>query len=77
MENIKPCPFCKGTKVAVDSKAGPVHYRGGKRTQTKTFSVRCNKCHARGPTISGVYPNTILPHDCPEYEEAIRRWNDR
>lgn len=72
-ESIKPCPFCKGTNVTIDSKAGPI--RQG--VQRKTFSVRCNKCHARGPTTSGVYPSLQINEKCPEYEESIKRWNNR
>lgn len=77
MNNILPCPFCKNTKVSVDSKAGKISYKSGVGIQTKTFSVRCNKCHARGPTISGKYRTTVRNEDCPEYEEAIKRWNNR
>lgn len=77
MANINPCPFCGSTKVSVESKAGKISYKTGVGVQTKTFSVRCNKCHARGPTISGNYRTTVRNEDCPEYENAIFKWNDR
>ena len=45
---IKPCPFCGNTKLKVESKHHGHHYYEG----THSASVRCSKCHARGPTAS-------------------------
>jgi len=44
------CPFCNSTKLKIDSKSKFISYR---HVRTYTFSVRCNSCHARGPTVSG------------------------
>ena len=38
---LRSCPFCGGTKFKIDCKS--VRDR-------ETYSVRCNKCHARGGT---------------------------
>lgn len=45
---LKPCPFCGSTKLKVESKHNGAHYYQG----THSASVRCGKCHARGPTVS-------------------------
>lgn len=69
-----PCPFCNSIKLKVDSKAnGYIDKNTGERhtywrsvydTRYGNFSVRCNKCHARG----GV-GHTV--------EEAVTIWNKR
>lgn len=89
-EKIKPCPFCGGTKLKVESKsvldgyAGDIH-----RVERMTFSVRCNSCHARGGTASGrvikSFRLTMTEKDLPEWattdtklkEKAIEAWNRR
>ena len=64
-ESLMPCPFCGGTSLKVDTKTS-YHQRLGYRY---TASVRCNKCHARGPTtISNFYESE---------EQAIINWNYR
>jgi Lar family restriction alleviation protein len=45
---LKPCPFCGNTKLKIESKHHGMHYYTG----THSASVRCSKCHARGPTAS-------------------------
>lgn len=45
---LKPCPFCENTKLKIESKYHGHHYYEG----THSASVRCSKCHARGPTAS-------------------------
>jgi hypothetical protein len=45
---LKPCPFCGNTKLKIASKHHGHHYYEG----THSASVRCSKCHARGPTAS-------------------------
>ena len=45
---LKPCPFCGNTKLKIASKHHGHHYYEG----THSASVRCSKCHARGPTVS-------------------------
>jgi Lar family restriction alleviation protein len=47
---LKPCPFCGGTKLKIDSKSKSISYR---HVDVFTASVRCNVCHARGGTASG------------------------
>ena len=54
-EDIKYCPFCGGYKLKIESKtkAWGIY---GKNVYCReyTMSVRCNKCHSRGPTINGI-----------------------
>ena len=38
--NIKPCPFCKGTKLAIN-----------KTEDESYFWVGCEECHAAGPQV--------------------------
>ena len=56
---IKPCPFCGNTKLKVESKHHGNHYYEG----THSATVRCSKCHARGPTAS-----------CKVEEEHMKRF---
>ena len=48
MIELHPCYFCGSTKLKIESK----HNGKWRNTGTHTASVRCNKCHARGPTAS-------------------------
>lgn len=51
----RACPFCGSDKLTVDSKKnGHPHRRKSDSVlaYTHTASIRCNKCHARGPTVS-------------------------
>ena len=48
------CPFCGSNKNKVESR---ITFKGysdsvGMRVETVTGSVRCGKCHSRGPTVS-------------------------
>lgn len=84
-----PCN-CGSEKLKLDCKTwnyrGMVHIA---HVEHQTYSVRCNVCHARGPTVSGiVFPvgfNGEIPKhmkkDVRTEEEleqgAKRAWNDR
>lgn len=67
------CPFCGSTNLKIDSKRKSVSF---KECQC-SVSVRCMKCHARGPTVS-----VKMPHG--QYDErkvcaaaASTEWNTR
>lgn len=70
----KACPFCGSEKLKVDSKAnGYIDKRTGEHhkywrdhhdTPYGNFTVRCNKCHARGG----------VGHT---FGEAVEKWNTR
>ena len=73
---LKNCPFCGGEKLKIDSK---------RRNNTETYSVRCNKCHARGGTVSisikGVLKNcgydALRELREQAKAKAIEAWNAR
>lgn len=68
---IKPCPFCGNVKLKVESKHHGTHYYTG----THSASVRCSKCHARGPTAScKVEPGKYHADEASE-QRAIELWN--
>lgn len=54
MAELKPCPFCGGTKLKIDRKSRLAGWNGlDKRVEMHTYSVRCNTCHARGGAVGG------------------------
>lgn len=73
------CPFCGGHKLKVDSRAseGRFNHKTGKVEKTHTASLRCNKCHARGPTVSVKLP--VGEYGALEMleDKAIEAWNGR
>lgn len=79
--NLKllPCPFCGSTKLKVDQKASSNtkwNPETGRCDKLVVVTVRCNKCHTRGPTVSmyaGWYdrPAQVLNN------AAIEAWNQR
>lgn len=84
-----PCN-CGSEKLKVDRKTW--NYRGMVRiahVEHQTYSVRCNVCHARGPTVSGIvfpagFKGEIPDHmkkDVRSEEEleyaAKEQWNNR
>lgn len=88
MSELKPCPFCGGTKLKIESKSVLAGYNGlDQRVERITYSVRCNKCNARGGTASGkilsLYRFSInkLPEwattDTAVKQKAIEAWNRR
>lgn len=72
------CPFCGRSRLKVDSKKNSnFRYVNGKREDCHTVSMRCNVCHARGPSVSiylarGQYNAADLMLDA-----AINAWNSR
>ena len=69
---LKPCPFCGNTKLKVESKHHGTHYYTG----THSASVRCSKCHARGPTASCKVEKGRFSADEYTKEKAIALWNN-
>lgn len=52
---LKYCPFCGKTKLKIEYKTDNKKYIKGKKYKAITGSMRCNCCHARGPTITIAY----------------------
>lgn len=89
MSELKPCPFCGSTKLKIESKQKLGGYNGlDMRVENRTYSVRCNVCHARGGAVGGkVIPEHRLRPDLPlpTYattdeslkNRAIEAWNRR
>lgn len=79
MAELKPCPFCGGTKLKIDQKKSSTtkwNKETGRLEKLTVVTVRCNKCHTRGPTTSMYagwydYPTKVLE------EKAIEVWNTR
>ena len=87
MAELKPCPFCGGTKLKVDGCVKTTNFSKNRGLDEARFSVRCNKCHARGGTQSGYTRNGFysLSEDGEKLLEsgeqirarAIEAWNRR
>lgn len=87
--DLKPCPFCGSTKLKLESKQKLGGYNGlDMRVENRTYSVRCNVCHARGGAVGGkvvpemkLRPDLDLPSwattDDALKEKAIVAWNRR
>lgn len=79
---IRECPFCKGNKLKVEYKnSNKIKYINLIPYHTVTASVRCNKCHSRGPTVSMNYlAGNSYDHMRVEEDLRIRAcniWNNR
>lgn len=71
------CPFCGSTSLKVDSKKSTrTRWVGTKREYCYTVTVRCNKCHCKGPTVSVFVGSCIDPVTLVE-DKAIELWNNR
>ena len=75
----KSCPFCGKTKLSVESKSKN-EYKGCYRT----YTVRCNSCHARGGTVGGYVKENYyctekveLISDSELMNKALNLWNKR
>ena len=88
MTELKPCPFCGGTKLKIGRKSRLVGGNGlDMRVEMHTYSVRCNTCHARGGAVGGCGINdpwtrcAQLPDwattDKTLEAKAIEAWNRR
>ena len=88
---LKPCPFCGNAKLKIDRKSKLAGYNGlDDRVEQRTYSVRCNVCHARGGAVGGkvLFGRSIfatgksgLPSwattDAELKQKAIDAWNRR
>ena len=76
---LKPCPFCGGTKLKIDQKTSSTTKWNSETKRVDKLvvvTVRCNKCHTRGPTTSmyaGFYDSPTKALE----EKAIEAWNTR
>ena len=90
MENtveLKRCPFCGGEKLKVEGKTSGKPFAWNNGLDYRTYTVRCNKCHARGSTASGYTRNAlyrltdegekILETPDQIFSRAIEAWNRR
>lgn len=88
MNDLKPCPFCGGTKLKIDRKSRLAGRNGlDMRVEMHTYSVRCNHCHARGGAAGGrvIYTPWTRCAPPPDWattdkaleEKAIEAWNRR
>ena len=85
--DLKPCPFCGGTKLKIDGVVKTTRFSRNRGLDEARFSVRCNKCHARGCTQSGYTRNAlyVLTEEGKRLLEtgeqirvrAIEAWNKR
>lgn len=79
--NLKPCPFCGNEKLKIESKSGTIHYYekdGMNPWQRVVYSVRCNKCNARGGTVGANVPTMNYQQKSIECKnKAVEVWNRR
>lgn len=71
------CPFCNGRNLKIDQRRFRcVRYDDGERQDRYVVTVRCNKCHARGPTTS-VWLKCSHGGNATEVlrEKAVMAWN--
>ena len=79
MAELLPCPFCGSTKLKIDQKTSSNRKWNSEKQRCDKLvvvTVRCNKCHTRGPTTSmyaGFYDNPTKVLE----EKAINAWNTR
>ena len=81
MNENERCPFCGSCALKADSKGKNINYM--RATQT-TMSIRCKRCHARGPTVGGLVAwgiceckaENVMTREALE-ELAWKRWNER
>lgn len=76
----KSCPFCGKSKLKVEVKSPSKKYVKGTPYYIITGSIRCNCCHARGPTQSLVFDKQIMTTLEAEKKltiQLIELWNSR
>ena len=68
------CPFCGSHKTKVETKVKRAHnpyaIPGDNMDDRISASVRCNKCHARGPVVTGKRADVISTK-----QKAENKWN--
>lgn len=69
---MNPCPFCGSTSLKIESK----HHGKYSGTGTHSATVRCNKCHARGPTASCKAERGKYHADEYTRQQAVNLWNN-
>lgn len=79
MAELLPCPFCGNTKLKIDQKtSSTTKWNSEKKRCDKLIvvTVRCNKCHTRGPTTS-MYGGWMDNPKKTLEEKAAEAWNTR
>lgn len=78
MIELKACPFCGSTKLKIDSKRNAnFRHKDGKAQYSHVVTVRCNKCHTRGPTTS-IWVDHNRSADIDQISAvAANLWNER
>ena len=79
VKKLKPCPFCGSTKLKIDQKTSSNKKFNPETKKCEKFivvTVRCNKCHTRGPTTSMYATQYDKPTKVLQ-EKAIDVWNAR
>ncbi len=78
MAELKPCPFCGGTKLKVDSKkSNNTKWEGSAYYTSHVVTVRCNRCFTRGPATSVWLRHSSYGAVDAGKEKAIEAWNRR
>lgn len=73
MSELKPCPFCGGTKLKIESKRT---FKPGDFKHC-SVTVRCTKCNARSPVVGINMPKSSYNEIEICEEEVIKAWNRR
>lgn len=78
MAELKPCPFCGGTKLGFSSKTVSRKYGSCRAYHGSIYCKDCNAYGARvlSETIKNVYPMQDVDFDKLE-SRAIEAWNRR
>lgn len=77
MEN-RECPFCGKSKLKLDYRtSGGPKYCGSEAYNTVVGSIRCNSCHARGPTVSMLVKVGTYGFGDELKTRAFNIWNKR
>lgn len=74
MENLKSCPFCKGTAELVVMKQNQRHENGFRKVGRY---VQCTKCGAKSKTFKYRRYNHLVDSIAALEEQAIAAWNQR
>lgn len=70
-KELLPCPFCGSTSLKLECKSVRVGWTGiDARVDRKTYSVRCNVCHAR----SGMAGGKVIDYRFSKYRGNVPDW---